>query len=493
MAEPAPREASPAWATATTARSRKKEKAAAKRAEKAANTTRVGTGSPGDHRPQAWTRQAQPRSATTKWTCCKCGGTNPRHHRWCNECSTRWNYWDKSDSTPLKRPEATTTGPKDKDSGKTGTPRVAGPQADGATGAARPSGNSTPRADGNLPPSPAPADSALPNEKDLANLEALVAKLRTHTDDIASTQMAVHLASQADTLRGALASRAPPPAEEKAPPPKNPPPAEILLTRQVRTIAKLQKQTEKHRSAVAAAEEGVLAAQNLLAAQREQLAKAEARLQAAEETRSSLVAALQKEAPATGAMEVDPPPEGDRAPLAHLDSAVLPFLCTFLGQLLGNNSQDDLAKLAAGLRDRLNQHIPDPQSTARALLSGSLPAATPPLDKRTGLTAVEEEEPPAAPASGASSSREEELPPPTKKQASETEKAKAAAPAPTAPPPPVVPATASGDEADEEEETDPDAPRNGRSRSPRDRANKPPKRARDLQEPQSPTPEREEA
>jgi hypothetical protein len=301
----------------------------------------------------------------------------------------------------------------------------------------------------------------------------------------------MHLASQADTLRGALASRAPPPAEEKAPPTKNPPPAEILLTRQVRTIAKLQKQTEKHRSAVAAAEEGVLAAQNLLAAQREQLTKAEARLQEAEDTRSSLVAALQKEAPATGAMEVDPPPEGDRAPLAQLDSAVLPFLCTFLGQLLGNNSQDDLAKMAAGLRDRLNQHIPDPQSTARALLSGS-PPANPPPDKRTGLPAVEEEAT-AAPASGASSSREAELPPPNKKQASETEKAKAAASAPTGPPTPVVTATASGDEADEEEETDPDAPRNGRSRSPRERANKLPKRARDPHEPKSPTPEREEA
>jgi hypothetical protein len=303
--------------------------------------------------------------------------------------------------------------------------------------------------------------------------------------------MAVHLASQADTLRGALASRAPP-AEDKAPPTKTPPPAEILLTRQVRTIAKLQKQTDKHRSAVAAAEEGVLAAQNLLAAQRERLTKAEARLQEAEDTRSSLVAALQKEATAPGTMDVDPPPEGDRAPLAHLDSAVLPFLCTFLGQLLGNNSPDDMAKMATGLRDRLTQLIPDPQRTARALLSGP-PPATPPLDTRTGLTVVEEEDP-AAPASGASSSREAECPPPTKKQASETEKAKVAAPALTGPTPPVVSATTSGDEADEEEETDPDAPRKGRSRSPRDRATtKPPKRTRDPQEPKSPTPEREEA
>jgi hypothetical protein len=494
MAEQA-REASPAWATAATARSRKKEKAAAKRAERAANTTRVGTGSPGNHRPQAWTRQAQPRSATTKWTCCKCGGTNPRHHRWCNECGTRWNYWDKSDSTPLTRPEATTTGPKDnkdKDSGKTGTPRVAALQAVGATGAARPSGTSTPRADGNLPPSPAPAEPALPNETDLANLEALVAKLRKHTDT-ASTQMAVHLASQADSLRGALASRAPPPAEEQALPPKNPPPAEILLTRQVRTIAKLQKQTDKHRSAVAAAEEGVLAAQNLLAAQRERLTKAEARLQEAEDTRSNLVAALQKEASTQKAMEVDPPLKGDRAPLAQLDSAVLPLLCTFLGQLLGSSATDDLAKMAAGLRDRLSQHIPDPKSTALALLSAPPPSApSPSTTTGPGLTMVEEETP-AAPALGASSFREAELPPPTKKQASENEKAKVAAPAHKDQPPPAV-ATTSGDEADEEEEADSDAPRKGRSRSPRDRTTtKLHKRTRDPHEPQSPTPEREEA
>jgi hypothetical protein len=299
--------------------------------------------------------------------------------------------------------------------------------------------------------------------------------------------MAVHLASQADSLRGALAQRTTPPPEEKAPP-KTPPPAEILLTRQVRTIAKLQKQTEKHRTAVAAAEEGVLAAQNLLEAQRERLAKAEARLQEAEDTRSSLVAALQKEAPPQGAMEVDPPPQGDRAPLAQLDSAVLPFLCTFLGQLLGSSSQDDLAKMAAGLRDRLTQLIPDPKSTARALLSGP-PLATPPSDTAAGLARVEEETSAAA-ASLASPSREAELPPPTKKQASEKEKAKAAA---LTGPTPAGMATSSGDEADEEEETDPDAHRNGRSRSPRERTNKPSKRERDPQEPKSPTPEREEA
>jgi hypothetical protein len=250
----------------------------------------------------------------------------------------------------------------------------------------------------------------------------------------------------------------------------------------VRTIAKLQKQTEKHRLAVAAAEEGVQAAQNLLDAQRERLAKAETRLQEAEDTRNSLVAALQKEALPQGTMEVDPPPQEDRAPLASLDSAVLPFLSTFLGKLLGSSSNDDFANLAAGLRDRLTQLIPDPQRTALALLGDTTPSATPSLDSVQGE---------AAAAAAASSSRTEETPPPTKKQASDKEKAKAASPsAETAPYGRAeAPAASSGDEADEEEETD--AIRKNRSRSPKDRTTKKPKR--DPHEPKSPTPEREQA
>jgi hypothetical protein len=305
--------------------------------------------------------------------------------------------------------------------------------------------------------------------------------------------MAVHLASQADSLRGALAQKTAALPEEKAPL-KTPPPAEILLTRQVRTIAKLQKQTEKHRSAVAAAEEGVQAAQNLLAAQRERLAKAEARLQEAEDTRNSLVAGLQKEAPPQGSMEVDPPPKEDREPLAHLDSAVLPFLCTFLGQLLGSGSNDDLANMAAGLRERLHQHIPDPQRAALALLGGpTLPAA--PTPDAAAAAAAAEQEALAEAAAAADSSRAAELPPPPKKQASEKKTAKVASlvadAAPTGPTPAGL-ATSSGDEADEEEETDPGTNRNGRSRSPRDRHTTK-KHKRDPHEPKSPTPEREEA
>jgi hypothetical protein len=505
MATATAREASPGWAQVA-----RKQKKAAKRAAAAAATTRLGSAQAGDSRPQPWTKQQDgPRdSATTKWACRKCGHTNPMHHRRCNGsgCGTRWNFWDSTDRTPLLRPTTTekeaAKEPRKRESGNKGTPRVAPPTAAGATGAA---GTRTPRADGTLPPSPAATDKALPNEQDLANLEALVAKLRT-TNDTASTQMAVHLASQADSLRGALAERtAAQPAEEA--PPKTPPPAEILLTRQVRTIAKLQKQAERHRSAVAAAEEGVTAAQNLLAAQQERLAKAEARLQEAEETRQALVAGLQQAAPPQGAMEVDLTPKESEGPLATLGTAVLPHFCTFLGQLLVSGSPEDMAKLAHGLKDHLQQHIPDHQKVAKELLQGMPPRAAPPAaataTAATGSPAAAAAAAataagasplaPTAPATTAASTRPAELPPPAKKQATEEEKAKAAALGgeKASGDQAAVQATTSGDEADEEDESDNDANRQGRSRSPKDRTTK--QKQRDPREPRTPTPEREGA
>jgi hypothetical protein len=255
---------------------------------------------------------------------------------------------------------------------------------------------------------------------------------------------------------------------------------------------------------VQAAEDGLLAAQNLLAAQKEKLAGVQSRLHEAEAKREDLVANLQKAtALAGGAMdEDDPPPKEGRGPLNSLDTAVLPHICTFLGQLLsGNGTPEELASLASTLRGKLGQHLPDPQQAAQQLL-GKLPAPAAPAQDPNGVAAppavatttvaanpaVKEEVPSAVAA--ADSLRHNNGPtevstPVLKKLA--TKRAKAAAlraEAATGLPPAETIAVSSGDDADDDD-SDRDSAK--RSRSPRDRERPP--NTRGPHSPRSPTPE----
>jgi hypothetical protein len=266
----------------------------------------------------------------------------------------------------------------------------------------------------------------------------------------------------------------------------------VLLTRQIRTISKLEKQAGKHQAAVQAAEEGLLAAQHLLEAQTEKLAGIQSRLKEAESKRDDLLANLHK-ASASGAIdEDDPPPKEDRDPLTFLDTAVLPHNCTFLGQLLSvTGSPEELATLANTVGGKLGQHLPDPHQAAMRLLG------TPPDEKAPALGTNTAALPPAAalaplPAAAAAGTGPDngptEVVTPALKQRA-TEKAKAASPLaesaaglPTA----EAAAVSSGEDADDD---DTDRGSDRKSRSPRERER--PTKNRDPHEPRSPTPEHE--
>jgi hypothetical protein len=278
----------------------------------------------------------------------------------------------------------------------------------------------------------------------------------------------------------------------------------VLLTRQIRTIAKLEKQAAKHQAAVHAAEDGLRAAQNLLEAQKDKLAGIQSRLQEAEAKRDDLVANLQK-APALagGDMEEDdPPPKEVKDPLNSLDTAVLPHICTFLGHLLSDTgTPEKLAALATTLRGQLGQHLSDPQQAAMRLLGilpdakapaqGTTTAALPPAGATLPLPACPESNAEAGTSSaseglGHDTGSTETGTPALKKRA--TEKAKAAslrAELAAGLPAAEAAAVALGDDADDDDDDDSDPGSARRSRSPKDR----PVKTRDPHEPRSPTPE----
>jgi hypothetical protein len=300
-------------------------------------------------KPTAWTKgppigsgtatrpaASNPASAQGKnWVCKACGHkANLARYLYCNrkECSLRWNFWDSSDDRPLHRPK-----PAAPDSAPppTKAKNTEGPEA--ATG------------DHAEPPPPL-------GPKDVAYLETLAERLKTTQADTATL-----LLQQANHLRLQL------PAQPE-PPPKPPPPPEILLPRHLGKLRKLEAQVVRNEKALATAHEQLAAAQALVQAQTERLQAAKARVEAAQKTRQELLDQIPK--PTTGGTAT-PRADGSESSsaISGLPGQSLVDFQDFLGRLLTAPESADpahLAELASGLRHKLAAHFPSSTSASAA-------------------------------------------------------------------------------------------------------------------------------
>jgi hypothetical protein len=208
----------------------------------------------------------------------------------------------------------------------------------------------------------------------VAYLEALAERLKATQADTAT-----QLLQQANHLRLQL------PALE--PPAKPPLPPDILLPRHLGKLRKLEAQVVRNEKALATAQDQLAAAQALVQAQTERLNAAKARVEAAQKTRQELLEQIPKPRGGTATPRADG--TGTSLPLPGLSGQSLLDFQDFLGRLLTTPESTDatqLAELASGLRHKLSAHF---DSDASAAAAGQHLLATLPKGDADMLSATE--------------------------------------------------------------------------------------------------------